>query len=72
MNRHASHVEVSPGVYRERMGLFYEDIVMGETYEHRPGKTFTIEESMRHSLRALERTPELTDQNFHEHVDDGA
>ncbi len=72
MNRHASHVEVSPGVFRERMGLFYEDIVVGETYEHRPGKTFTIEESMTHSLRALDQTPELTDQSFHEHVDDGA
>ncbi len=71
MNKHASHVEVSPGVFRERMGLFFEDIEVGEIYEHRPGKTFTIEESMTHTLRTLDQTPELTDLNFHEHIDDG-
>ena len=57
MNRHASHVEVSPGVFRERMGLFFEDIVVGETYEHRPGKTFTAAESAQQSLRALDQSP---------------
>lgn len=71
MNKHASHAEVAPGVFRERMGLCFEDIEAGEIYEHRPGKTFTIEESMTHTLRALEQTPELTDLNFHEHMADG-
>ncbi|MCM2275543.1 MAG: MaoC family dehydratase [Candidatus Didemnitutus sp.] len=65
MDRHASHVEVAPGVFLERMGLFFEDVVVGETYEHRPGKTFTAEESMTHTLRALEQTPALTDLHFH-------
>lgn len=71
MNKHASHFEVAPGVFRERMGLCFEDIGVGETYEHRPGKTFTIEESMTHTLRALDQTPEFTDLNFHEHITDG-
>lgn len=71
MNKHASHFEVAPGVFRERMGLCFEDIEAGETYEHRPGKTFTIEESLTHTLRALDQTPELTDLNFHEHMTDG-
>ncbi len=71
MNRHASHFEVAPGVFRERMGLCFEDIEIGETYEHRPGKTFTIEESMTQTLRALDQTPEFTDLNFHEHITDG-
>ena len=53
------------------MGLCFDDIEAGETYEHRPGKTFTIEESMTHTLRALDQTPELTDLNFHEHITDG-
>ena len=60
MNKHASHIEVSPGIFRERMGLFFEDIAVGETYEHRPGKTFTAEESMTHTLRSLDQTPELS------------
>jgi len=57
MNKHASHMEISPGVFREQMGLFYEDIVVGETYEHRPGKTFSIEESMADTLRAWTSPP---------------
>jgi itaconyl-CoA hydratase len=65
MNRHASHVEIAPGVYLERMGLFFEDIVVGETYEHRPGKTFTAEESAATTLRALDQTPALVDWHFH-------
>jgi itaconyl-CoA hydratase len=72
MNRHASHVEIAPGVFLERMGLFYEDIEVGETYEHRPGKTFTIEESMTQTLRALDQTPELTDLNFHDRANGDA
>lgn len=63
--RHASHVEVAPGVFLERMGLFFEDIIVGETYEHRPGKTFTAEESMQQTLRSLEQTPALIDSHFH-------
>ncbi len=71
MDRHASHVEVAPGVFLERMGLFFEDVVVGETYEHRPGKTFTAEESMTHTLRALEQTPALTDLHFHHRAGHG-
>lgn len=71
MDRHASHVEVAPGVFLERMGLFFEDIVVGETYEHRPGKTFTAEESMTQTLRALEQTPALTDLHFHQRASHG-
>jgi itaconyl-CoA hydratase len=65
MNRLASHVEISPGIFRERMGLFFEDIAVGETYEHRPGKTFLAEESSAQALRALEQSPEFIDQKFH-------
>jgi itaconyl-CoA hydratase len=68
MNRHASHVEIEPGVFLERMGLFFEDVEPGETYEHRPGKTFTIGESLAHTLRALDQSPGLTDLEFHRRV----
>ena len=72
MNKHASHIEVSPGVFLERMGLFFEDVEVGETYEHRPGKTFTAQESMTHTLRALDQSPEFTEWNFHEQTIGGA
>ncbi len=71
MNRHASHLEVAPGVFLERMGLFFDDVVVGETYEHRPGKTFTADESVQHTLRSLDQTPGLTDQHFHGQLDRG-
>ena len=71
MDRHSSHIEVAPGVFRERMGLFFEDLEVGETYEHRPGKTFTAEESIGHTLRSLDQTPGLTDQHFHDQTTDG-
>ncbi len=63
--RHASHIEVAPGVFLERMGLFFDDVIVGETYEHRPGRTFTTDESVQQTLRSLDQTPELTDQHFH-------
>ena len=66
MNKHASHVEISPGVFRERMGLCFEDIETGETYEHRPGRTFTAGESGAQALRALDQSPEFADEHFHE------
>ena len=55
---------LEPNVYLEQAGLAYEDFEPGEVYEHRPGKTFTAEESIRHALRALEQSPRLTDLHF--------
>lgn len=54
--RHRSHVEVEPGVYRERMGLFLEDIEAGDTYEHRPGWICSASRSARETLRALDHS----------------
>jgi itaconyl-CoA hydratase len=58
--RHASHVEVAPGVFRERMGLFFDDIEVGETYEHRPAMTFSAAESARQTLRELDHSASMT------------
>jgi itaconyl-CoA hydratase len=54
--RHRLHAEVEPGVYRESMGLFLEDIEEGEIYEHRPGWTPAAAESARSTIRALDHT----------------
>lgn len=58
--RHRSHVEVEPDLFRERMGLFFDDVAVGETYEHRPGRRFSAAESGRDTLRALDHTGVLT------------
>lgn len=58
--RHRSHVEVEAGVYRERMGLFLEDIEAGDTYEHRPGWTCSASRSARETLRALDHSGGFT------------
>jgi itaconyl-CoA hydratase len=54
--RHGSHVEVAAGTYRERMGLFLEDIEPGDTYEHRPGWACSAAQSARETLRALDHS----------------
>jgi itaconyl-CoA hydratase len=59
--RLASHRVIGPNVYREQSGLDFEDLRPGETWEHRPGKTFFAEESVRHALRALEQSARLTE-----------
>ena len=28
--------------YRESFGRYYEDFVIGDVYEHRPGRTITV------------------------------
>ena len=59
--RLASHREVAPGVHREHVGLDFEDLRPGETWEHRPGKTFFAEESVRHALRSLEQSARVVE-----------
>jgi itaconyl-CoA hydratase len=59
--RLASHQAIAPSVYLEQIGLAFEDLRPGETWEHRPGKTFFAEESVRQALRALEQSPRLTE-----------
>ncbi len=50
--------------YMEGTGIYFEDFNLGEIYEHRPGKTVTIEENLRHCLRSLEWHPAYTDFNY--------
>ncbi|HVU19062.1 MAG TPA: MaoC family dehydratase [Candidatus Didemnitutus sp.] len=68
-HRHASHVEIEPGVFLERMGLFLEDMEVGETYEHRPGKTFTRDENTTQTIRALNQAPAVVDLNLAQNLD---
>lgn len=34
-------IEVGPQRYRETYGRHYEEMIVGDVYEHRPGRTIT-------------------------------
>ncbi len=63
--------QLSDGRYIEQIGIPYEELEIGETYEHRPEKTFTAEETRIHSLRSLDWNPQYADFNYAEKFLDG-
>lgn len=67
----ASHREISANVYREQIGIYYEDLLQGEIYEHRPAKTITFEENKIHANRSLELTPMYSNQHYCDVFHDG-
>jgi len=52
------------GALMEQTGLFFEDLVPGETFVHWPGRTIDAEEARLHALRALEINPRWTDAAY--------
>jgi itaconyl-CoA hydratase len=62
----ASHSLCDDGSLMEQVGIYYEDLIPGETYEHRPGKTFSAEENRLHALRSLELGPQYSDAFYNE------
>lgn len=55
------------GALVEQTGLFFEDLVAGETFEHWPPRCLTAEESRLAALRSLEINPRWHDGNFRAH-----
>jgi itaconyl-CoA hydratase len=49
--------EVGPGRYRESAGRYYEEFVLGEVYEHRPGRTLTETDNIWFSLLTMNQHP---------------
>jgi len=58
------HHAGADGALVEQTGLFFEDFVAGEQFEHWPPRFFTAEESRRHALRALEINPRYSNSSF--------
>src|SRR5262249_19412224 len=48
----------------EQTGLEFEDLIPGETFLHRPGRTFDFAESRLHALRSLEINPRWSDEAY--------
>ena len=52
------------GALVEQTGLYFEDLVSGETFVHWPGRTFEFAESRVHALRSLEINPRWSDEAY--------
>src|SRR6201987_5888191 len=53
----SAYNEVAPRLYRETSGLYYEDFVVGDTFEHRPGRTITDTDNIRMPLLTMNTQP---------------
>ena len=60
----SSHRLIEDNIYREQVGIYFEDLIPGEVYDHRPGKTFSIEENRLHALRSIELSPQYSNEHF--------
>ena len=60
----AAYNEVAPRVYRETSGLYYEDFVVGDTFEHRPGRTITDTDNIWMTLLTMNTQPVHFDANY--------
>src|SRR5665213_3410227 len=48
-----SSERIAPNRYRESFGRYYEDFTVGDTYEHRPGRTITEADNVWFTLLTL-------------------
>lgn len=48
---------VAPNRYRETFGRYYEDFVIGDCYEHRPGRTITETDNIWFTLLTMNTHP---------------
>lgn len=57
-------IEVSPQRYRASYGRYLEDFVVGDVYEHRPGRTITENDNIQFSLVTMNAHPMHCDAAF--------
>ena len=51
-------------VFVECYGIDFEDFEIGQVFEHRPGRTISLEEAARHGARGLDLSPHIVDQEY--------
>jgi itaconyl-CoA hydratase len=51
------HREIAPHRYRETSGLYFEDFVPGDVFEHRPGRTITDTDNIWMTLLTMNTQP---------------
>src|SRR5436305_6602041 len=52
-----SHEPIGPQRYRESFGRYYDDFVVGDVYEHRPGRTITESDNTWFTLITMNTHP---------------
>lgn len=57
-------IEVGPRRYRENYGRYFEEFVVGDVYEHRPGRTITDADNVWFTLLTMNTHPAHFDYNF--------
>ncbi len=63
--------QVSANRYRESFGRYYEDFVVGDVYEHRPGRTVTQTENIWFTLLTMNKHPMHFDEEYAKHSEFG-
>ncbi|BAT58989.1 bifunctional protein PaaZ [Variibacter gotjawalensis] len=63
--------EVGPNRYRESFGRYYEEFVVGDVYEHRPGRTITETENTWFTLLTMNQHPIHFDSEYAKHSEFG-
>ena len=56
--------EIGPQRYRESFGRYYEDFTVGDTYEHRPGRTITATDNTWFTLLTMNTHPLHFDEEY--------
>jgi itaconyl-CoA hydratase len=57
-------IEVGPQRYRETFGRYYEEFVIGDVYEHRPGRTITETDNTWFTLLTMNTHPSHFDWEY--------
>ena len=57
-------IEVAPRRFRENYGRYYEEFVVGDVYEHRPGRTITDADNVWFTLLTMNTHPAHFDYEF--------
>jgi len=63
--------EIAPQRYRESFGRYFEDFVVGDVYEHRPGRTITQTDNIWFTLLTMNTHPMHFDEEFAKHSEFG-
>ena len=60
----SAHIQIEKNRYRETNGLYFEDFVVGDIFEHRPGRTVTEIDNVWQSLINMNQCPLHIDDNY--------
>lgn len=64
-------IEVAPQRYRESYGRYFEQFVVGDVYEHRPGRTITEADNIWFALLTMNQHPAHCDSHFSKETEFG-